>query len=109
MSTATMTDRDLARKSIEYRRDTVRAIMHAGAGHTGGSLSCIDILNVLYNRVLRITPQNWLAPVRDRYVQSKGHSVEALYVVLAQRITGLGGKVEAELLKALRQASNKYR
>ena len=33
-----MTDRDLARKSIEYRRDTVRAIMHAGAGHTGGSL-----------------------------------------------------------------------
>jgi transketolase len=80
-----MTDRDLARKSIEYRRDTVRAIMHAGAGHTGGSLSCIDILNVLYHRVLRITPQNWLAPVRDRYVQSKGHSVEALYVVLADQ------------------------
>jgi transketolase len=80
-----MTDRDLARKSIEYRRDTVRAIMHAGAGHTGGSLSCIDILNVLYNRVLRITPQNWTAPVRDRYVQSKGHSVEALYVVLADQ------------------------
>jgi len=80
-----MTDRDLARKSIEYRRDTVRAIMHAGAGHTGGSLSCVDILNVLYNRVLRITPQNWAAPVRDRYVQSKGHSVEALYVVLADK------------------------
>ena len=80
-----MTDHDLARKSIEYRRDTVRAIMHAGAGHTGGSLSCIDILNVLYNRVLRITPDNWHTPVRDRYVQSKGHSVEALYVVLADK------------------------
>lgn len=85
MNAAAMTDRDLARKSIEYRRDTVRAIMRAGAGHTGGSLSCIDILNILYNRVLRITPANWSDPVRDRYVQSKGHSVEALYVVLADR------------------------
>ncbi len=37
------------------------------------------------------------------------HHIDALYVVLAQRITGLGGKVEAELLKALRQASNKYK
>jgi hypothetical protein len=37
------------------------------------------------------------------------HHIDALYVVLAQRITGLGGKVEAELLKALRQASTKYR
>lgn len=85
MTAAAPTDRDLARKSIEYRRDTVRAIMHAGAGHTGGSLSCIDILNVLYNRVLRITPENWHEAVRDRYVQSKGHSVEALYVVLADK------------------------
>jgi transketolase len=40
---------------------------------------------VLYNRVLRITPATWTAAVRDRYVQSKGHSVEALYVVLADR------------------------
>ncbi len=37
------------------------------------------------------------------------HHIDALYVVLAQRITGLGGKVEAELLKALRQASTKYK
>lgn len=85
MTAATPPDRDLARKSIEYRRDTLRAIVHAGAGHTGGSLSCIDILNVLYNRVLRITPANWADAVRDRYVQSKGHSVEALYVVLADK------------------------
>jgi len=85
VSRVRLTHRELARKSIEYRRDTLRAIVHAGAGHTGGSLSCIDILNVLYNRVLRITPANWAAPVRDRYVQSKGHSVEALYVVLADQ------------------------
>lgn len=80
-----MTDHDLHLKSIRYRRDLLRYIFHAGAGHTGGSLSCVDILNVLYNRVLRVSPETAGDPERDRYVQSKGHSVEALYVVLADR------------------------
>jgi transketolase len=80
-----MTDHELALKSICYRRDLLRIIFHAGAGHTGGSLSCVDILNVLYNRVLRVSPATFADPLRDRYVQSKGHSVEALYVVLADR------------------------
>jgi transketolase len=80
-----MTDHELRLKSIRYRRDVLRSIARAGAGHTGGSLSCVDILNVLYNRVLRVSPQTLEDPLRDRYVQSKGHSVEALYVVLADR------------------------
>jgi transketolase len=79
------TDRELARKSLQYRRRLLQAIKHAGAGHTGGSLSCVDILNVLYNRVLRISPATAADPGRDRYLQSKGHSVEALYTVLADR------------------------
>src|SRR3954451_12530584 len=79
------TDQELLRKSLQYRRHILRWIKHAGAGHTGGSLSCLDILNVLYNRVLRISPETMKSPDRDRYVQSKGHSVEALYVVLADR------------------------
>lgn len=78
-------DLELARKSLEYRRDTLRWIKNAGAGHTGGSLSCVDILNVLYNRVLRVSPETLDSPTRDRYVQSKGHSVEALFVVLADQ------------------------
>src|SRR4051794_30781723 len=80
-----LTDRQLARKSLLYRRRTLEIIKHAGAGHTGGSLSCTDILNVLYNRVLNVSPENFTDPNRDRYIQSKGHSVEALYVVLADR------------------------
>ena len=76
-------DLQLARKSLQYRRDTLRWIKNAGAGHTGGSLSCVDILNVLYNRILRVSPETFSSPTRDRYVQSKGHSVEALFVVLA--------------------------
>jgi len=80
-----MTDRDLALKSIRLRKRTLEIIFHAGAGHTGGGLSCLDILNVLYNRVLRVSPETFKDPSRDRYVQSKGHSVEALYSVLADR------------------------
>jgi transketolase len=76
---------DLLQKSIGYRRKILKYIYAAGAGHTGGSLSCVDILNVLYNKVLNVNPSNFKSPDRDRYIQSKGHSVEALYVVLADK------------------------
>src|SRR5438093_12191085 len=78
-------DQQLALKSLRYRKRILEIIKHAGAGHTGGSLSCIDILNILYNRVLRVSPETMKDPKRDRYIQSKGHSVEALFVVLADR------------------------
>ncbi len=80
-----MTDRELELKSVRLRRQLLRVVVNAGAGHTGGGLSCLDILNVLYNRILRVSPETFSYPHRDRYVQSKGHSVEALYVVLADR------------------------
>lgn len=81
----TMTVQELALKSIQYRKTILTIIKNCGAGHTGGSLSCTDILNVLYNRVLNVSPQNFTDPNRDRYIQSKGHSVEALYTVLADK------------------------
>jgi transketolase len=80
-----MTTKDLEQRSIIYRKKILQYITRANAGHTGGSLSCTDILNVLYNDVLNVSPDNFLSPDRDRYVQSKGHCVEALYVVLADR------------------------
>lgn len=80
-----MTDLELTRKAVCLRRRVLQVIVGAGAGHTGGDLSCLDILNVLYNRILRVSPSTFADPHRDRYVQSKGHSVEALYVVLADR------------------------
>ncbi|MHC4556096.1 MAG: transketolase [Planctomycetota bacterium] len=80
-----MTDNETRIKSIRYRMKLLKYIKLAGAGHTGGSLSCVDILNVLYNRILNVKPETFNDPGRDRYIQSKGHSVEALYVVLADR------------------------
>jgi transketolase len=72
-------------KSIMSRKAILKMIYTAKSGHTGGSLSCVDILNVLYNHTMNITPQNFDLVARDHYVHSKGHSVEALYAVLANR------------------------
>jgi transketolase len=80
-----LSERDLQRKSAQYRQDLLRLIKTTGAGHTGGDLSCLDILNVLYLRILRVSPETFKSPERDRYIQSKGHCAEALFVVLADR------------------------
>lgn len=79
------TVQELEQKSIQYRKKVLSIIKHANAGHTGGSLSAVDILNVLYNDVMNVDPTDMQDPDRDRYIQSKGHSVEVLYVVLADR------------------------
>jgi transketolase len=79
------TDQELQIKSVNYRKSILKYIKMANAGHTGGSLSCTDILNVLYNDILNVSPGNFTDKNRDRYIQSKGHSVESLYVVLADQ------------------------
>lgn len=78
-------DKELQHKSIKYRLDLLKYIKIAKTGHTGGDLSCIDILNVLYNDVLNVSPNNFHDKNRDRYIQSKGHAVEALFVILADQ------------------------
>jgi transketolase len=85
MNLRKMTVNELRKKSINYRKNILKYIKIANAGHTGGSLSCTDILNVLYNEVLNVLPENFSSPDRDRYIQSKGHCVEALFVVLADK------------------------
>ena len=61
-------------------------IHNAKSGHPGGSLSCVDILTVLYKKVLNV-PLDWdKSPnfkQRDRFVLSKGHASAALYATLA--------------------------
>lgn len=79
------TNLELEIKSARYRISILKYIKMANAGHTGGSLSCTDILNVLYNDVLNVSPNNFDDINRNRYIQSKGHSVEALYVALADK------------------------
>ncbi|MGI5833728.1 MAG: transketolase [Bacteroidales bacterium] len=67
------------------RKRTLEIIYGAKAGHTGGSLSAIEVLTALYFKVLKLDPFRPDWPERDRFVMSKGHSVEALYCVLSAR------------------------
>lgn len=53
-------------------------------GHPGGDFSAADILVTLYRVILRVDPENPVAPGRDRFIMSKGHCSAALYATLAQ-------------------------
>lgn len=70
----------------EVRKDVLKMIHNAKSGHPGGALSCIDILAVLYNKILNV-PKEWDKSldfkVRDRFILSKGHASTALYATLA--------------------------
>ena len=63
--------------------DLLEMICEAGGGHTGGSLSSVDILVALHYGVMRIDPLNPKWADRDRFILSKGHSVEGYYTILA--------------------------
>ena len=74
--------KELKRIGLKARIDTVQMIYEAKAGHTGGSLSVIDILTVLYYSVMRVDPKRPQWEDRDRLILSKGHAAPALYVTL---------------------------
>lgn len=75
----------LARLARMVRRDSLRMVHRAGAGHPGGDLSSADILVALYFGALRVDPRDPRAPGRDRFIMSKGHCSAALYATLALR------------------------
>jgi transketolase len=75
----------LKQKATEIRMELLTMIYEAGTGHTGGSLSSTDILTVLYYQIMNVDPKNPKWEDRDRYVQSKGHSVEAYWAILADK------------------------
>lgn len=76
---------DLEVLSWDLRQQTLDIIMAGGGGHIGGDMSVMNALLVLYENHLNITPETAADPDRDRFVLSKGHSMEAYYVVLCHR------------------------
>ncbi|HAG68492.1 MAG TPA: transketolase [Lachnospiraceae bacterium] len=76
---------NLKAMSFDLRKDCVDIIMAGKGGHIGGDMSCMDILIELYFEQMNISPENQNDPDRDRFIMSKGHSVESLYTVLAHK------------------------
>lgn len=74
---------ELEQKACDIRRDILTLVHRAGCGHIGGDLSVTDVLVALYYKHMNLSPKNYTNPGRDRFILSKGHSVEALYCVLA--------------------------
>jgi transketolase len=79
------TELDLDRVARQLRREIIKAVALARAGHLGGPLSCADILTALYFRVMNVRESEPAWPDRDRFILSKGHSSIALYAALALR------------------------
>ncbi|MDO4867167.1 MAG: transketolase [Clostridia bacterium] len=71
--------------SYKLRRDVVEMIMAGKAGHIGGDMSVMETLVSIYFHAMNISPENQNDPARDMFVMSKGHCVEALYAVLAEK------------------------
>ena len=78
-----LSTKELQKKAISIRRDILEMLAKAGSGHTGGSLSIVEILIVLYYKLMNVNPKKWKDPDRDKFVLSKGHGCPALYAVLA--------------------------
>ena len=57
----------------------------AKVAHLASSLSSVDILSVLFWKILKIDPKNPKWEGRDRFILSKGHAAMALYSALAFR------------------------
>lgn len=77
--------KNLTALAYELRKDVINMICAGKAGHIGGDMSVMDILVTLYFDQMNISPENMDDPDRDLFVMSKGHSVEALYAVLAKK------------------------
>lgn len=66
----------------DLRIKIVEMVVSAGEGHIPSSFSIVDVLEVLYRRVLNISPSSVNSPERDFFVLSKGHGAAALFAVL---------------------------
>lgn len=61
---------------VNYRKEIIDSTIALGEGHLGGCFSCIDILDVLYNKVITDN---------DIFILSKGHAYHSLYVILKHK------------------------
>ncbi len=75
----------LEKKAREIRMMTIDEIGYLGVGHIGGSMSLVEILTVLYYKIMRIEPAEPKWEERDKVVISKGHSGPTLYAILADK------------------------
>ncbi len=70
--------------AVQVRRDVIRMIAYAGAGHPGGALGITEILVAMYRDIMRVEAGRLDGPDCDRLVLSNGHICAAWYALLAR-------------------------
>ena len=75
---------ELEEMAKRIRQHVVTMIEKAGSGHPGGSLSCVDIITVMYFHKMRHDPKDLFWEDRDRFILCKGHAAPTLYAALAE-------------------------
>jgi transketolase len=83
---------------LDLKGDILRMIFNAQSGHPGGSLSCVNIIYLLYTKIMNINVKNPRWGKRDIFILSKGHAAPALYAVLSK-----AGFFDSEELTTLRK------
>lgn len=77
--------KELKKLAYKLRQDVVDMIVNGKGGHIGGDMSVMDTLVTLYFKEMNISVDNFNTKDHDHFIMSKGHSVEALYAVLAEK------------------------
>ena len=77
--------KELKKLAYKLRQDVVDMIVKGKGGHIGGDMSVMDTLVTLYFKEMNISVDNFNTKDHDHFIMSKGHSVEALYAVLAEK------------------------
>ncbi len=81
MNNSSMETKCLAKK---IRIHCLKMTSRGKSAHLGSALSIIDIMAVLYGKVMNVDSENPMWDVRDRFVLSKGHAGAAVYATLAE-------------------------
>ncbi|MDZ4756740.1 MAG: transketolase [Bacteroidota bacterium] len=74
---------DLKKFASDVRKTALNLVFQKKASHIGGAFSMVELLTVLYNKILNSNPANPNEENRDRFLLSKGHACSTLYSTLA--------------------------
>lgn len=100
-----MNNQELKKLATELRIECILSIHKANSGHTTSSLSCMEILTLLYygaiqdEPILKHNSQKPHSETRDYFILGKAHAAPALYTILAHR--GFFPKEELQHLRKI--------
>ncbi|MCB9094327.1 MAG: transketolase [Halobacteriovoraceae bacterium] len=75
---------DLANLAKKIRIHVLNMTTTGKSSHIGSAFSIVDILTVLYSKIINANPKNLEDPNRDKFILSKGHAGAAIYATLAE-------------------------